>query len=73
MLIRVYNAIVLKTIFHGSNKIIEKPLLGCGKVRNDYGLGFYCTEDLNMAKERGDLYIVQILDEEIKPDDLRLR
>ena len=53
MLIRVYNAIVLKTIFHGSNKIIEKPLFGCGKVRNDYGLGFYCTEDLNMAKEWG--------------------
>ena len=42
-----------KTIYHGSDKIIEKPLFGFGKVRNDYGLGFYCTEELGMAKEWG--------------------
>lgn len=42
-----------KTIYHGSNKIIEKPLFGYGKVKNDYGLGFYCTEELDMAKEWG--------------------
>lgn len=119
---------MIKTIYHGSNKIIEKPLFGFGKTYNDYGLGFYCTEVLDMAKEwgvskdndgfaniyeiaiqykgyevaesaqcfskkelrdktarrqyfdveknrrqRGDLYIVQILDEEIKADDPRLR
>ena len=44
---------MLKTIYHGSNKIIEKPLFGFGKAYNDYGLGFYCTEDLDMAKEWG--------------------
>ena len=48
-----YNTPVKKTIYHGSDKIIEKPLFGFGKVRNDYGLGFYCTEDLGMAKEWG--------------------
>ena len=28
-----------------------KPVFGYGKSRNDYGLGFYCTEDLTLAKE----------------------
>ena len=38
-------------LFHGSQKIIEKPLLGFGKSWNDYGLGFYCTQNSNLAKE----------------------
>lgn len=42
-----------KRIFHGSNVIIEKPVYGQGKPYNDYGLGFYCTEDEAMAKEWG--------------------
>ena len=42
-----------KQIYHGSKSIIEKSLFGFGKVRNDYGLGFYCTEELSMAKEWG--------------------
>ena len=43
----------MKRIYHGSTNIIEKPTFGIGKVRNDYGLGFYCTEDINLAKEWG--------------------
>lgn len=39
------------TIYHGSKDIIEKPTFGKGKPYNDYGLGFYCTEDLELAKE----------------------
>lgn len=39
------------TIYHGSNKIIERPLFGAGNPSNDYGLGFYCTETLDLAKE----------------------
>ncbi|MCR5698650.1 MAG: DUF3990 domain-containing protein [Treponemataceae bacterium] len=42
-----------KLIFHGSNKILEKPVFGQGKIHNDYGLGFYCTENLELAKEWG--------------------
>lgn len=38
-------------IYHGSVSIIDKPEFGKGKRYNDYGLGFYCTEDLNLAKE----------------------
>ena len=44
---------MLKTIYHGSDKIIEKPLFNGGKIHNDYGRGFYCTEVLEMAKEWG--------------------
>ena len=38
-------------LYHGSNGKIEKPLLGKGKVYNDYGQGFYCTEHIELAKE----------------------
>lgn len=38
-------------LYHGSNEKIEKPLLGKGKIYNDYGQGFYCTEHIELAKE----------------------
>ena len=39
------------TIYHGSDKIIEKPTFGLGRKNNDFGLGFYCTENEELAKE----------------------
>ena len=39
------------TVYHGSPVIIEKPQFGVGNPNNDYGLGFYCTETLDLAKE----------------------
>lgn len=39
------------TIYHGSQKLISQPVYGAGNLRNDYGLGFYCTENLDLAKE----------------------
>ena len=39
------------TVYHGSSVIIEKPQFGVGNPNNDYGLGFYCTETLDLAKE----------------------
>lgn len=44
---------MIRQLFHGSPSIIEKPHFGYGKVYNDYGLGFYCTDSLEMAKEWG--------------------
>ena len=38
-------------LYHGSQKIVEKPLFGAGKPYNDYGLGFYCTQNIELAKE----------------------
>lgn len=38
-------------IYHGSVNIIKVPEYGKGKPYNDYGLGFYCTENIEMAKE----------------------
>lgn len=43
----------MKIIYHGSKDIIKKPVFGKGKTYNDYGLGFYCTENLELAKEWG--------------------
>ena len=42
---------MIRNIYHGSEKVIEKPIFGYGKAYNDYGLGFYCTENIDMAKE----------------------
>lgn len=39
------------TLFHGSSDIIRKPEFGKGKPNNDYGLGFYCTQCIELAKE----------------------
>lgn len=39
------------TIYHGSDKIVEQPIFGEGKKNNDFGLGFYCTESEELAKE----------------------
>ena len=38
-------------LYHGSPKIIEKPVFGAGNARNDYGPGFYCTREIELAKE----------------------
>lgn len=38
-------------LYHGSSFIIERPEFGKGNPFNDYGLGFYCTETLELAKE----------------------
>ena len=38
-------------IYHGSSVEVPKPLLSKGKPNNDYGRGFYCTEDVEMARE----------------------
>lgn len=39
------------TIYHGSNHIVETPVFGEGRRNNDFGLGFYCTESNDLAKE----------------------
>ncbi len=40
-----------KILYHGSENIIEKPEFGKGARNNDYGKGFYCTENIELAKE----------------------
>ena len=39
------------TIYHGSEQIVEMPTFGLGRQNNDFGLGFYCTESEELAKE----------------------
>lgn len=38
-------------VYHGSTDIINPPIFGAGKVTNDYGRGFYCTENPELARE----------------------
>ena len=38
-------------LYHGSENIIQKPLYNYGKTDNDYGRGFYCTKEIELAKE----------------------
>ena len=41
----------LITIYHGSEQVVEVPTFGLGRKNNDFGLGFYCTESEDLAKE----------------------
>ena len=38
-------------LYHGSEQLVEEPTFGKGRVNNDFGLGFYCTESEALAKE----------------------
>ena len=41
----------LHTLYHGSDEVVNNPRFGVGKADNDYGSGFYTTEDPESAKE----------------------
>ncbi len=41
----------LITLYHGSKNIIKSPTLFGGKETNDYGHGFYCTKEKELANE----------------------
>lgn len=38
-------------LYHGSFCAVGQPIFGKGKTYNDYGQGFYCTENIELAKE----------------------
>ena len=38
-------------VYHGSDHIIETPLYNGSKRTNDYGYGFYTTENKELAME----------------------
>ncbi len=38
-------------VYHGSDHIIEVPVYNGSKRTNDYGYGFYTTENIELAKE----------------------
>lgn len=38
-------------LLHGTDHIIETPSITIGNPHNDYGMGFYCTRDDEMARE----------------------
>lgn len=40
----------MRTVFHGSDKKIDSPLVGIGRDGLDFGKGFYVTDIRNQAK-----------------------
>ncbi len=61
-------------LYYGSPEIVQKPEYGKGKPYNDYGMGFYCTENEDLAKEwacseNSDGYVNQYV---INPLELRI-
>ena len=40
-------------LYHGSENIIRRPQYHFGNQKNDYGYGFYCTENPELSKEWG--------------------
>lgn len=40
-----------RVLYHGSEFIIKEPVYLKGNAHNDYGLGFYCTTNKELAKE----------------------
>lgn len=38
-------------LYHGSDVMVKRPLFGHGNRNNDYGQGFYCTRDIELARE----------------------
>lgn len=40
-----------RIIYHGSENIIKEPQFKKGNTHNDYGLGFYCCSNKELAKE----------------------
>lgn len=66
-----------RTIYHGSEFVIEKALYKKGNIHNDYGLGFYCCSNKELAKEwasrktgRGYINRYKIRDDRLKILDL---
>ena len=39
------------TLYHGSSNIIKEPKYGEAKKKNDFGIGFYTTTNIERAKE----------------------
>ena len=40
-----------RIIYHGSENIVKKPEYLKGNIHNDYGLGFYCCSNRDLARE----------------------
>ena len=57
-------------VYHGSKRVIDRPIVNGSKLDNDYGPAFYLTKDLESAHEwacrNGTTGIVNIYDLNLK-------
>jgi hypothetical protein len=42
---------MIRTLYHGSPKIVRTPKFGSGGAWNDFGHGFYCTDSPELASQ----------------------
>lgn len=42
---------MIRTLYHGSPKIVRTPAFRTGSSGNDFGIGFYCTDSFDIASE----------------------
>ena len=42
---------MIRTLYHGSSRIVRTPGFGGGNAGNDFGIGFYCTDSHDAASE----------------------
>ena len=42
---------MIRTLYHGSPRIVRTPGFGGGNAGNDFGIGFYCTDSHDAASE----------------------
>ena len=68
-----------RVLYHGSEFIIKEPEYLKGNKHNDYGLGFYCTTNKELAKEwaakrsgKGYINIYSLRDDRLKILDLTI-
>lgn len=63
-------------LYHGSKRIVMIPEFGKGNTNNDYGQGFYTTEDKKLASEwaglYGEPYSCYLNEYEFHMDDLKV-
>lgn len=65
---------MIELLFHGSESVVGRPIYGKGAKTNDYGRGFYCTGNMELAREwactkGNDGYVNQY---ELDTSDLRI-
>lgn len=57
-------------VYHGSKRVIDRPIVNGSKLDNDYGPAFYLTKDLESAQEwacrNGTIGIVNVYDLNLK-------
>lgn len=51
------------TLYHGSNSMIQKPSILNGRMDNDFGIGFYLTNEIEIATQYATRWCTPVVNE----------